>query len=166
MNKTKILSVVTAAMIVVTSAATYAIWDTVTVDSRKNTVTMRNPVTISDSTSEQNISADANTLNPSSVTASGTVKFNVDNSDDIAKNLTLQESIEASEKLLESTDYSIEFSGDGVAGKTDSSVTNGMEEYNYTITFTEGGADKKLDPLRAPKGAELKCIRRIKLMLP
>lgn len=142
MNKTKILSVVTAAMIVVTSAATYAIWDTVTVDSRKNTVTMRNPVTISDSTSEQNISADANTLNPSSVTASGTVKFNVDNSDDIAKNLTLQESIEASEKLLESTDYSIEFSGDGVAGKTDSSVTNGMEEYNYTITFTESGLAK------------------------
>ena len=29
-----------------------------------------------------------------------------------------------------------------------------------------GGADKKLDPLRAPKGAELKCIRRTKLMLP
>ena len=31
---------------------------------------------------------------------------------------------------------------------------------------TFGGADKKLDPLRAPKGAELKCIRRTKLMLP
>ena len=103
---------------------------------------MRNPVTVSDSTSEQSISADATTLNPSTVTASGTVKFNVDNTDDIAKKLTLQESIEASEKLLESTDYSIEFSGDGVVGKTDSSVTNGMEEYNYTITFTESGLEK------------------------
>lgn len=142
MNKTKILSILTVAMIIVSSVATYALWDTVTVDSRKNTVTMRNPVTVSDNTSEQNISADANTLNPSTVTASGTVKFNVDNSDDIAKKLTLQESIEASEKLLESTDYSIEFSGDGVAGKTDSSVTNGMEEYNYTITFTESGLAK------------------------
>lgn len=29
-----------------------------------------------------------------------------------------------------------------------------------------GGADKKLDSLRAPKGVELKCIRRTKLMLP
>lgn len=79
---------------------------------------------------------------PASVTASGTVKFTVENTDDIAKKLTLQESIEASEKLLESTDYSIVFSGDGVVGKTDSSVTNGQEEYNYTITFTESGLSK------------------------
>lgn len=142
MKKTKVLSILTAAMITVSSVATYAIWDTVTVDSRKNTVTMRNPVTVSDSTSEQSISADASTLNPSSVTASGTVKFTVDNSDDIAKKLTLQESIEASEKLVESTDYTIEFSGDGVVGKIDSSVTNGAEEYTYTVTFTESGLEK------------------------
>ncbi len=129
-------------MLIVSSVATYAVWDTVTVDSRGNTVTMRNPVTITDNTTEQNISADANTLNPASVTASGTVKFNVDNSDSVAKTLTLQESIEASEKLLESTDYTIVFSGDGVDGKADSSVTNGMEEYNYTITFTESGLAK------------------------
>ena len=142
MKKTTILSILTVTMITVTSVATYALWDTVTVDSRENTVTMRNPVTVSDSTAEQNISANANTLNPSTVTASGTVKFNVDNSEDIAKNLTLQESIEASEKLEENTDYSIVFSEDGVVGKTDSSVTNGMEEYNYTITFTESGLMK------------------------
>lgn len=86
MKKTRILSVLTVAMILVSSVATYAVWDTITVDSRKNTVTMRNPVTVSDSTSEQSISADATTLNPSTVTASGTVKFNVDNTDDIAKN--------------------------------------------------------------------------------
>ena len=60
----------------------------------------------------------------------------------LQKKLTLQESIEASGKLEESTDYSIEFSGDGVSGKTDSSVTNGEEEYNYTITFTESGLEK------------------------
>lgn len=142
MKKTTILSILTVAMIMVTSVATYALWDSVTVDSRGNTVTMRNPVTVSDSTSEQNISADANTLNPSTVTASGSVQFNVDNEDGIAKHLTLQESIEASEKLEESTDYSIEFSGDGVVGKTDSSVTHGMEEYHYTITFTESGLAK------------------------
>lgn len=142
MKKTTILSILTAGMIVVTSAATYAIWDTVTVESRENTVTMRNPVTISDSTLEQNISADASTLNPSTVTASGSVKFNVANEDSIAKNLTLQESVEASEKLEESTDYSIVFSGDGVVGKTDNSVTDGSEEYTYTITFTESGLEK------------------------
>ena len=142
MKKTTILSILTVAMIIVTSIATYAVWDTVTVDSRGNTVTMRNPITISDNTTEQNISADANTLNPVTVTASGTVKFNVDNGDGIAKNLTLQESIEASEKLEETTDYSIVFSGDGVERKTDSSVSDGEEEYNYTITFTQSGLEK------------------------
>lgn len=103
---------------------------------------MRNPVTVSDSTLEQNISADANTLNPASVTASGSVKFNVANEDSVAKKLTLKESIQASEKLEETTDYSIVFSGDGVSGKTDSSVTDGTEEYNYTITFTQSGLEK------------------------
>lgn len=142
MKKTTILSIFTAAMVMATSAATYALWDTVTVDSRGNTVTMRNPVTVSDSTDEQNISADANTLNPVTVTASGTVKFNVDNSDSVAKRLTLKETIEASEQLVETTDYSIEFTGDGVSGNVDSSVTDGMEEYNYTITFTESGLEK------------------------
>ena len=142
MKKTTILSIFTAAMVMATSAATYALWDTVTVDSRGNTVTMRNPVTVSDSTDEQNISADAITLNPVTVTASGTVKFNVDNSDSVAKKLTLKETIEASEQLVETTDYSIEFTGDGVSGNVDSSVTDGMEEYNYTITFTESGLEK------------------------
>lgn len=142
MKKTKILSILTVATVMVSSVATYAVWDTVTAESRGNTVTMRNPVTVSDSTTEQNISADANTLNPSTVTASGTVKFNVDNEDGIAKNLTLQESIEASEKLEETTDYTIVFSGDGVEGKSDSSVTDGLEEYNYTITFTQSGLEK------------------------
>lgn len=142
MKKTTILSILTGAMIMATSAATYAVWDTVTVESRGNTVTMRNPVTVSDSTTEQNISADASTLNPASVTASGTVKFNVENEDSVAKKLTLQESIQASEALIESTDYSIEFSGDGVVGKADSSVTDGEEEYTYTITFTESGLEK------------------------
>ena len=85
MKKTKVLSILTAAMITVSSVATYALWDTVTVDSRKNTVTMRNPVTVSDSTTDQSISADASTLNPASVTATGKVKFTVDNSDDVAK---------------------------------------------------------------------------------
>lgn len=142
MKKTTLLSILTAGMIVVTSVATYALWDTVTINSRANTVTMRNPVTVSDATSEQNITADAGTLDPGTVTASGTVKFNVQNTDSIAKNLTLQETVTASEQLVETTDYSIVFSGDGVSGKVDSSVTNGEEEYSYTITFTESGLEK------------------------
>lgn len=142
MKKSTILSALTAGMVVATSVATYAIWDTVEAESRSNTVTMRNPVTIADTTAEQNIDADANSLNPGSVTASGTVKFNVENTNSLASSLVLKEEINASEKLTETTDYTIEFSGTGVSGKTDSSVTNGEETYNYTITFTEAGLNK------------------------
>lgn len=142
MKQIKLLSLLTAAAITVSTAATYAVWDTVTAESRKNTITMRNPVTVSDSTTEQSISAAADTLNPVSVTASGSVKFTVENTDDVAKKLTLQESVEAAEALEETTDYTIAFSGDGVDGKADSSVTNGTEAYNYTITFTESGLEK------------------------
>lgn len=142
MKKSTILSILTTGMVVATSVATYAIWDTVEAESRENTVTMRNPVTIADTTAEQNIDADANSLNPGSVTASGTVKFNVENTNSLASSLVLKEEINAAEKLTETTDYTIEFSGSGVSDKTDSTVTNGEETYNYTITFTEEGLNK------------------------
>lgn len=103
---------------------------------------MRNPVTISDTTSHQDIQAEAETLSPSSVTASGTVSFQVENEDGVAKALTLAENIQAQEKLEENTDYTIEFTGSGVSGKTDSTVTDGAETYNYTITFKESGLSK------------------------
>lgn len=143
MKKTTLLSVLTAGMIVATSVATYAVWDTVTVTSRANTVTMRNPVTISDTTGEQNIDTSAkDSLNPGTVTAAGTVTFDVENEDGVAKQLTLDETVKASGELVETTDYSIEFTGADVSGKVDSSVTDGPETYNYTITFTETGLEK------------------------
>lgn len=143
MNKTKLLSILTVAAIVVTSTATYAVWDTVTAESRANTVTLRNPVTVTDATTEQSIEASVEGLNPASITASGTVKFNVANDESVAKSLTLDENVTAgSQGLAETTDYTIQFTGTGVTGKTDSSVTNGEEEYGYIITFTETGLAK------------------------
>lgn len=144
MKKTRILSVLTVAAIAVSSVATYAVWDTVTATSRQQTVTMRNPVTISDTTVETEIDAEAASLNPASVTADGAVKFNVQNTDSLAKSLVLSENVQAGGqgKMEEITDYTIVYSGTGVSGKTDSSVTNGEETYNYTITFTESGLNK------------------------
>ena len=95
MKKSTILSLLTTAAIIATSVGTYAIWDTVTADSRDNTVTLRNPVTITDTTSEQSITASADELNPAAITASGTVKFKVQNENSLANSLTLEESITA-----------------------------------------------------------------------
>lgn len=142
MKKSTILSLLTTGMIVTTSVATYALWDTVSATSTATTVTMRNPVTIADATVEQDIQANASNLNPESVTASGTVKFNVENTDNLASSLILKEEISAEDNLIEETDYTITFSGSDISGKTDSSVTNGETEYNYIITFTQSGLDK------------------------
>lgn len=144
MKKTKMLSLLTAAAIVASTAGTYAVWDTVTAESRENTVTLRNPVTVSDTTEDQSIQANAASLNPGSITASGKVKFRVQNTDSLAKSLNLQETITAGSQgaLAETTDYSIVFSGTDVSGKQDSTVTDGEEEYGYTITFTQTGLEK------------------------
>lgn len=143
MKKSTILSLLTVVAITVTSAATFAVWDTITATSQKNTVTLRNPVKITDASSASGITADASSLNPESITASGSVTFNIENPDSVAKSLDLKEEISAGlANLEESTDYSIVFSGTGVSGKTDSSVTNGPETYSYTITFTESGLNK------------------------
>lgn len=142
MKKSTILTLATAGMIVTTTVATYALWDTVSIESKSNTVTLRNPVTIEDKTAEQTINADAATLNPGSITAAGTVTFNIQNEDSLATSLQLQESVTAAEALSENTDYTIKFTGTGVSGKTDNSVTHGEETYNYTMTFTESGLSK------------------------
>lgn len=54
----------------------------------------------------------------------------------------------------------------GADGNSEKAAETGSARKKKVITDADGGADKKLDSLRAPKGVELKCIRRTKLMLP
>lgn len=141
MKKTTILSLLTIAMILATSVGTYAVWDNITASSKSNTVTLRKPVTIADQTSTKDLVVSSELS--SDVTASGSVSFQVANEDSLATKLTLSEKVEAGITVLEeNTDYSIAYSGSDVVGKVDSSVTNGEETYNYTITFTESGLSK------------------------
>lgn len=141
MKKSTILSALTVAMITVSTVTTYAIWDITTVTSKESIVTMREPVVIEDTTSQQYINIEADTLNPKNFTARGTVIYNVRNDSNIAKSITLKEIITASELLVETTDYSIEFTGSGISGKT-GSAESGAKIYDYTITFTESGLSK------------------------
>lgn len=142
MKKSTLLTALTAGMITVSTFTTYAIWDTVTAESADSTVTIRNPVTITATSHREITQNNADTLDPSQISVSGSVTFNVENKDSVAKTLTLAETITAGESLEESTDYTIAYTGTGVEGKIDSSVTNGTETYNYTITFTENGLTK------------------------
>lgn len=141
MKKTTILSLLTIAMIGATSVGTYAVWDNITASSKSNTVTLRKPVTIADQTSTKDLVVSSELS--LDVTASGSVSFQVANEDSLATKLTLSEKVEAGITVLEeNTDYSIAYNGSDVVGKVDSSVTNGEETYNYTITFTESGLSK------------------------
>ena len=55
MQTATIFTVLTTAATTAPSVGAYALWYTVTADSRDNTVTLRNPVTITDTTAEQSI---------------------------------------------------------------------------------------------------------------
>ena len=86
MKKSTLLSFATAGAIVVTSAGTYAAWDTLTDDTTAD-ITFRNPVTVTvNPTYELTEASSALDTLP---TASGTVKFNVENPGDLANTLTI-----------------------------------------------------------------------------
>lgn len=82
-EKPTILSLLTVAMIGATSVGTYAVWDSITASSKSNTVTLRKPVTIADTTSTKDLAVSSKLS--STVSASGSVSFQVENEDSLAK---------------------------------------------------------------------------------
>lgn len=86
MKKYKVLSLLTAVAIVITTTFTYAVWDSL-IDETSSTVTFRNPVTI---TVDSNYTLEEAPGELDTVpTASGTVNFTVSNEDDLADTLTI-----------------------------------------------------------------------------
>ena len=149
MKKTSILSMLTFGMILATSVGTYAVWDTLSAQSSGQTVTIRNPVTVTAGTQTASSNAEA-ALGGATATATGSVTFDVANKDNLANQLTLEETIfvgtESPETTLASGDYSIEFKkqpeSPALVGKIDSNVSNDSNTYYYTITFNKTGIEK------------------------
>ena len=147
MKKGTLLSFLTAIAIVVTTAGTYALWDSLTDDTTAN-VTFRNPVTIT--------VASSYTLDESSdelgtlPTASGTVTFTVSNENNLADTLTIVPTVSGGNSaavedfafvVTDSTESSSpKLAGDSSAGFVDKTLTT--TTYNVQVTPKDSSVAK------------------------
>ena len=139
MKKSKLLSLLTAIAIVITTSGTYAVWDSVT-DDTTATVTFRNPVTITVNPS-YTLSQDTSVLN-TTPTASGTVNFTVSNDDNLADTLTIVPTVSGGISatvddfdfvIVDSSETSTpNLTGDSSSGFVDKSLTT----TSYTVKVT------------------------------
>ena len=144
MKKSTLLSLLTAASIVVTTAGTYAAWDSIEASTTEE-ITFRNPVTVT-------VNSDyILTENPGSLgeipTASGDVVFTVSNDKSLADTLTIIPKVSGGNSAsLDDFDFVIKdknnssnlLSGDKSSGFVD----NTLDSTTYTVEVTPKDASK------------------------
>ena len=139
MKKSKVLSILTAIAIVITTSVTYATWDSLT-DETSTNITFRNPVTVTVDPSYTLVQSEA-ILN-TTPSASGTVNFTVSNEDNLANTLTIVPEVSGGTSasvsdfdfiIVDSEEVSTpQLTGDSLTGFVDKSLTT----TNYTVTVT------------------------------
>lgn len=93
MKKSTLLSFLTAASVIATTAGTYSTWDSITANTASKAVTFRNPVTIGIETDLNEFTDNfKNTLvtDASNLVASNSVKFKIENTDKLAQKLIIK----------------------------------------------------------------------------
>lgn len=134
MKKSKLLSILTAAAAIITTAGTYAVWDTLE-DSTTEEITFRKPVTVTVNP-DFNLTESQGTLGEYPV-ASGNVAFTVSNESGLAKSLKITPKVSGSNVSIDNFDITIKdtdggdgiLSGSATAGFTDTT----LDSTNYKI---------------------------------
>ena len=139
MKKSKVLSILTAIAIVITTSVTYATWDSLT-DETSTNITFRNPVTVTVDPSYTLLQSEA-ILN-TTPSASGTVNFTVSNENNLADTLTITPQVSGGTSatvddfeftIVDSTETSTPaLSGNSSSGFIDKSLST----TSYTVTVT------------------------------
>lgn len=154
MKKSTLLSLLTATAIVLTSAGTYATWDSLTAKSSSNTLNFRNPITISVGDNALATKKSAFNTTP---TAEGTVKFTVANTEKLAKKVKLTPSVKEGGVGLDKFDIKIKLenapnylSEDGGAFIDEAVAESTDYKPSYTVEVTPkdssvAGQDIKID---------------------
>ena len=137
MKKSTLLSLLTAAAVIVTTAGTYAVWDTLTASTTES-ITFRNPVTVQVNP-EYTLTETAASLgvDPS---ASGDVTFTVSDANSLAKQLKIVPSVSGGTASTSDFDFTITdknnlstaLSGDASSGFVDTTLDSTI----YTVTVT------------------------------
>ena len=138
MKKSTLLSLLTATSIAVTTAGTYAAWDS-TVASTTEAITFRNPVTITVN-SEYTLTESQGSLG-TLPTASGDVEFTVSNDGNLADTLTIVPTVSGGNSasvsdfdfvITDTNDSSKPLSGNASSGFVDKTLTS--TTYNVKVT--------------------------------
>ncbi|WP_367924044.1 hypothetical protein [uncultured Ruthenibacterium sp.] len=144
-KKTTWLSLATAAVVVVTSAGTFAVYDKTTATASTTAVTLRKPVTVETTNFAMNSDEGTLTVYPS---ASGDVTFTIEDESDLAKQLDLEIAVKG-DSGLSTSDFTFEVTqsgGGSVSGSGTSFTDTDIQASNtYTIKATvssENVADK------------------------
>lgn len=142
MKKYKLLSLLTAIAIVITTTCTYAAWDSLSAET-DGSVTFRNPVTV---TVNQNYTLEQESAElDKTPTASGTVSFAVSNKDSLADTLTIVPTVSGGSatvdnfefEIVDKDDSSKKLTGDASNGFVDKSLNS----TNYTVKVTPKTTD-------------------------
>ena len=137
MKKSTLISLLTAATVIITTAGTYAVWDSLT-DSTTESITFRNPVTVEVSPEYTLTEAAASLgVDPS---ASGDVTFTVSNDNNLAKQLKIVPSVSGGTASISDFDFvitdknnmSTPLTGDATSGFVDTTLDSTI----YTVTVT------------------------------
>lgn len=149
MKKSTLLSLLTTAAIIITTAGTYATWDVIEDDTSAK-ITFRNPVTVNVAESYKLTQSDPTFKETPSAT--GDVNFTVSNHQSgLARHLKLTPSIFSSDspdKKLDSTDFNISIKhkstpkeslsseGDSLSSQGGSFIDTSLDTTQYTVTVT------------------------------
>ena len=137
MKKSRLLSLLTAAAVIVTTAGTYAVWDTLTASTTES-ITFRNPVTVQVNPEYTLTETTASLgVGPS---ASGDVTFTVSDTNSLAKQLKIVPSVSGGTASTSDFDFTITdknnlsapLSGDASSGFVDTTLDSTV----YTVTVT------------------------------
>lgn len=144
MKKSTLLSLLTATSIVLTTAGTYAAWDSVQASTTED-VTFRNPVTVTVNSDYELTEKDASLGKTPTVT--GDVSFTISNNASLADTLTIVPEVSGGTASVNDFDFVItdkdesstpSLTGDASSGFVDKSLNS----TNYTIKVTPKDSSK------------------------
>ncbi len=150
MKKSTLLSLATAGAIVLTSAGTYAVWDTLSGTS-KGQITVDNP-SVTVAATDMTFAKGTDTLGGDSIAYTGTAKFDVTDTGNHVNTMTLEPTVKNGENAVDANDVEVTIKkGETALTNTDSkytdtTLTSGANEYTVEVTVKNKAlAGKTLD---------------------
>ena len=138
MKKSTLLSLATAGAIVLTSAGTYAVWDTLSGTSTGQITVANSSVTVA--ATNMTFVEGTDTIGEDSIAYTGTAKFEVTGAGNNVNTMTLVPTVKNGDNIVNAADVDVTIKKGEVAltktdaNYTDTTLTSGDNEYTVEVT--------------------------------